>query len=216
MPQKYNLENTQIGKLTVKSLVPVNERPSQKHGNYWLCECECGNMVKVPTSYLTGNGNYTQTSCGCDRKKKAFQATSYVDVSDEFLNIYEDFEKFLLIHKALIRTSGHDGQYYKFHLDEYKEIIDYFYNDSQFNAVYKFWQQHQSENPTFYDWAKPSLDHIIPSSKGCTNDLDNFQFLTTFENLAKRDMTMDEWNTFKIKTHTSSDYFIENIIKGEG
>lgn len=28
MPQKYNLENTQIGKLTVKSLVPVNERPS--------------------------------------------------------------------------------------------------------------------------------------------------------------------------------------------
>ena len=81
-------------------------------------------MVKVPTSYLTGNGNYTQTSCGCDRKKKAFQATSYVDVSDEFLNIYEDFEKFLLIHKALIRTSGHDGQYYKFHLDEYKEFMD--------------------------------------------------------------------------------------------
>jgi hypothetical protein len=66
-------------------------------------------LVKVPTTYLTGNSNYTQTSCGCDRKKKAFQATSYIDISDEYLDFYEDFEKFLLIHKALIRTSGNDG-----------------------------------------------------------------------------------------------------------
>ena len=216
MPQKYNLENMKIGKLTVLSLVPVNERPSQKHGNYWLCRCDCGETVKVPTSYLTGNGNYTQTSCGCDRKKKAFQATSYVDVSDEFLNAYEDFEKFLIIHKALIRTSGRDGQYYKLHLEEYQKIIDYFYYNIQFNAVYNFWKQHSLENPTFYDWAKPSLDHIIPSSRGGSNNLDNFQFLTTFENLAKRDMTMEEWNNFKALTNTTSDYFIDNILKGEG
>ena len=69
------------------------------------------------------------------------------------------------------------------------------------------------EDETFYDWAKPSLDHIIPSSKGGSNTLDNFQFLTTFENLAKRDMTMDEWKNFKQKTNTTSDYFIENIMK---
>lgn len=213
MAKKYDLQNKTIGKLTVLSLVPKGERPTQNHGNYWLCQCECGNLVKVPTTYLTGNSNYTQTSCGCDRKKKAFQATSYIDISDEYLDFYEDFEKFLLIHKALIRTSGNDGQYYKNNNDEYKIIIDYFYNDPQFNAIYNFWLSHKLENETFYDWAKPSLDHIIPSSKGGTNTLDNFQFLTTFENLAKRDMTMTEWENFKQKTNTTSSYFIENIMK---
>ncbi len=212
MAKKYDLKNKTVGKLTVLSLVPKNERPTQNHGNYWLCKCECGNLVKVPTTYLTGNSNYTQTSCGCDRKKKAFQATSYVDVSEEFLQQYnEDFEKFLLIHKALIRTSGNDGQYYKNNPDIYKQIIDYFWYDSQFNKIYKFWQNNKLKHPTFYDWAKPSLDHIIPISKGGTNTLDNFQFLTTFENLAKRDMTMEEWNLFKKETKTTSNYFIENI-----
>ena len=134
-------------------------------------------------------------------------------MSDEYLNQYEDFEKFLLIHKALIRTSGNDGQYYKNNNNEYKQIIDYFYHDEQFNAVYDFWLSHQLVDETFYDWAKPSLDHIIPSSKGGTNTLNNFQFLTTFENLAKRDMTMTEWNEFKWKTNTQSDYFIESIMK---
>ena len=36
---------------------------------------------------------------------------------DEF---WRYFEKFLLIHKALIRTSGNDGQYYKNNNIEYK------------------------------------------------------------------------------------------------
>ena len=47
------------------------------------------------------------------------------------------------------------------------------------------------------------------------NNLENFQFLTTFENLAKRDMTMEEWNNFKNLTNTKSNYFIENIILKE-
>lgn len=215
MAKKYNLENQKIGKLKVLSLVPVQERPTQTHGNYWLCECECGNLVKVPTSYLSGKGNYTQTSCGCDRKKKAFQATTYVNASDDFLEKYkENFEKFLLIHRALIRTSGNDAQYYKYHLEEYENIIDYFWNDFQFNAVYSFWEEQEKKDYTFYDWAKPSLDHIIPVSRGGKNTLNNFQFLTTFENLSKRDMTMAEWNNFKKITNTKSDYYIENILKG--
>ena len=190
MAKKYDLTNKKIGKLTVLKICPVNERPTQTHGNYWICQCECGNECKVPTSYLSGNGKYTQTSCGCDRKKKAFQTTSYINVDEDFLEKYnkEDFEKFLLIHKALNRTTNKDLAYYNNHLDEYKQTID-------------------------YDWSKPSLDHIIPLSRGGADELSNYQFLTTFENLAKRDMTMEEWNKFKIETNTTSDYFIENIVK---
>lgn len=62
--------------------------------------------------------------------------------------------------------------------------------------------------------AKPSIDHIIPLSRGGTSKIDNLQILTVFENLAKRDMTMLEWNNFKYSTNTHSNYFIDEILKG--
>ena len=106
MAIKYDLKDKRVGKLKVIRLCTIDERPSKSHGNYWLCECDCGNECKVPTAYLTGNGNFTQTSCGCDRKKKAFQATTYINVDEAFLNLFQDdFEKYLFLHKSL-RITG--------------------------------------------------------------------------------------------------------------
>lgn len=68
-------------------------------------------------------------------------------------------------------------------------MIKQFYNNDQFNAVYKFWKNNEKQYKTFYDFAKPSFDHIIPKSKGGTDELTNLQILTVFENLAKRDLT---------------------------
>ena len=212
MVYKYNLENKRVGKLLIKNLVPKEERPTQTHGNYWLCLCDCGNEVMVPTSYLTGNGNYTQISCGCDRKKQAFLKTTKLEISEDFINQFEDLEKYLFLHKQLTLISGKTAGTYT--LQEYQEDILYFYNDIQFNKVYEFWQNHKKEEKTFYDLAKPSLDHIIPKSRGGSNKKENLQFLTVFENLAKRDMTQEEWNNFKERTKTSSQYFIEDIMMG--
>ena len=122
MAAKIDLKDRVVGKLKVIKEVPKEERPTQNHGNYWECECECGNIVKVPASYLTGNGNYTQQSCGCDRKRKAFKVTSGVDLDDEYLlKFQKDFEKYLLIHKALVRTSGQNLQYYNQNIVQWRK-----------------------------------------------------------------------------------------------
>ena len=216
MAYKYDLTGKRIGKLVVERLLTIEERPTQTHGNYWLCKCDCGNECKVPTTYLTGKSNYTQYSCGCERKKRAFLASTTIQVEEEFVNKYyeQDFEKFLLLHKAIVQTHEKNVKYYNSNINEYKKIIEYFWEDKQFNSIYDFWKKQSISYPTFYDWAKPSLDHIIPKSRGGQDCLENYQFLTVFENLAKRDMTMEEWTKFKLETNTQSNYFIENILKG--
>lgn len=211
MAYKYDLKNKKVGKLLVKELVPIELRPTKNHGNYWYCDCDCGSKnVMIPTSYLTGNGNYTQKSCGCDRKIKAFLASSKIGVDEKFIQQFNDFEKFLFLHKQLTITGGKSAGQYP--LEEYKEDILYFYNDEQFNKIYQFWKQ-EERSKTFYDLAKPSLDHIMPKSKNGSNKKENLQFLTVFENLSKRDMTWEEWQNFKKRTNTHSDYFLESIIK---
>lgn len=209
MAKTINLIGKKVGKLTVTSVVPKELRPTQTHGNYWYCKCECGNTCMVPTTYLSGNSNYVQTSCGCDRKKRAFQSSAIVSVDDTFLDLFkEDFERYMFIHKQLVRTSGENSSYYKDHPEEYKEAILYFWHNEQFNKLYDFWQQNLSKSQTFYDLYKPSLNHIIPKSKGGSNHYSNLQFLTLFENLCKRDMTPQEWQNFKENTKTSSILFI--------
>lgn len=209
---KYDLSGKKVGKLTVKSLVPVELRPAKSHGNYWYCDCDCGTKdIMVPTSYLTGNGNYTQTSCGCYRKLQAFlKSVNPNIVTEEFVNQFDNLEKFLFIHRTVTRIGGRNILDYS--KEEYEETISYLYQTKQFHAVYDFWQT-QDHSKTFYDYAKPSLDHIIPKSKGGPNHYTNFQFLTVFENLAKRDMTQEEWDNFKKETHSQSDYYIENILE---
>ena len=96
--------------------------------------------------------------------------------------------------------------------EEYEQTINYLYNNEQFNAIYEYWNA-QPRSSNFYDLAKPSLDHIIPKTKDGSNHYSNFQVLTVFENLAKRDMTQEEWDKFKKDTNTTSDYFIENILE---
>lgn len=42
-----------------------------------------------------------------------------------------------------------------------------------------------------------TLDHIIPKSKGGGNDISNLTFLSWFENRAKDNMSLSEWNSIK-------------------
>ena len=204
--QGIDITGQRFGYLVALKLIPKEERTWSNKERAWLCKCDCGNEVIVRQRNLLSSR--PTRSCGCLRKKEAFKSTNMIKgLEDDFLDSFDDFDKFLFIHRTMRTAIGNFSNLEK---DKYKELINYFYNQKQFNDIYNFWQQ-QNKTNTFYDWAKPSIDHIIPKAKGGTNDLSNLQYLTVFENLNKRDMTMNEWNNFKKQTHTNSDYFYESI-----
>ena len=201
-----DITGQRFGRLIAKKLIPKEERTWSNKERAWLCRCDCGNEVIVRQRNLLG-ARITK-SCGCMRKIIAFQKTNIIkDLEEEWLFNFKDFDKFLFIHRTYRGTIGNMSNLNK---EDYKKIIEFFYNQKQFNDIYNFWLTQQKTN-TFYDWAKPSIDHKIPKSKGGTDELDNLQYLTVFENLNKRDMTSKEWEEFKRQTNTHSNYFYESI-----
>ena len=204
-----DITGQRFGRLTAIKLIPKEERTWSNKERAWLCKCDCGNEIIVRQRSLR-SARMTK-SCGCLRKIDAFLATTTVkDLTEEYLLKFNDFDKFLFIHRSITHTIN----LINIDISNYKEYIEYFYYQNQFNKLYSFWKKQERLN-VFYDWAKPSIDHIIPKAKGGTNELNNLQFLTTFENLSKRGMTMEEWNNFKKITNTHSNYFIEEVMSNE-
>lgn len=66
MSKRADLVGEVFGRLTVIELKEIRNEKA-----YWLCKCECGNPVFVPT-YRLRNGN-TQ-SCGCLQKERTSKA----------------------------------------------------------------------------------------------------------------------------------------------
>ena len=117
--------------LYITGIVPKEEKRENYKGTLMYCDClKCGKKhFQVRFSYLTSNGNYSQTSCGCDRKEKAFLSSNIrKDITSELLFTFlDDFDKYLFIHKALIHNT--EGYYIDCSIEEYLTTVSYFYND---------------------------------------------------------------------------------------
>lgn len=110
-------------------------------------------------------------------------------VSLEFLLKFDDIGKLKMLNRMLSRKRVSE------HFDtfKYKAFIEKFYNDKSFLKCY----ENYLITKNMYD--KPSLDHIIPLSRGGSWDLDNLQIISWFENRAKYNLTEEEFEEYKIK-----------------
>jgi len=135
-------------------------------------------------------------NCDIERNYNNMATHLRFDVSVGWLMQFKDFNKLKLLNDVITNRSGR----WEVSSAWYKSYIERFYDDGQFNRIYERWINSGKEK-----YKKPSLDHIIPKAKGGTNDIENLQFLSWFENRCKNDMSQTEWNNLKINI---PEYFI--------
>lgn len=117
------------------------------------------------------------------------------DVSWEWVNQFEDLEKLKFLNRCITPRDKR----FQVTTEWYIEYINRFYYCDNFNRIYDKWLNNDKGS-----YFRPTIDHIVPVSKGGDNSLENLQFLTWFENRCKNDMSQNEWDIMKSKIN---DYF---------
>ena len=135
-------------------------------------------------------------NCDIERNYNNMATHLRFEVSTDWLMQFKDLDKLKLLNEVITNRSGR----WDVSTEWYKSYINRFYYDDQFNKVYERWVSSGKDK-----YKKPSIDHITPKAKGGTNDIDNLQFLSWFENRCKNDMSQTEWNNLKLNIQ---EYFI--------
>lgn len=136
------------------------------------------------------NGRYKR-EVSLERKYEIVARNSKYDLTVDFIKSFPDFEKYKFLSKMLNTCRCVDKKY----IDQrrikndkdFKNIITKIYYDPVFNSIYEHYLE------TGNQWDKPSIDHIVPISKGGTWDIENIHVMTWHDNLRKSDMLWSEW-----------------------
>ena len=135
----------------------------------------------------------------CDNERLYNNMATHLrfEVDYKWLMQFKDFKKLKILNDAITDRSGR----WSVDTEWYKAYLLMFYDDKQFNSIYHRWCMSNYDK-----YKKPSLDHIVPKAKGGTNDLNNLQFISWFENRCKNDMTQEEWTNLKSNI---GEYFVK-------
>lgn len=120
-----------------------------------------------------------------DTLYKNMQAHMKFSVELEFLKRFDDIERLKCLNKLITR----DRVKIHFDIEKYKAFVEKFYEDKEFIRRFEIYSETKNK------WDLPSLDHIIPLSKGGTWDLENLRIISWFENRAKCDLTIEEFDS---------------------
>ena len=71
MGKIIDLTGKKFGRLTVLQLVPKEIRHDTTRQSFWLCQCDCGNIISIASWRL---GSNKCNSCGCYRNEQVKKA----------------------------------------------------------------------------------------------------------------------------------------------
>lgn len=185
-----------IHKVTISTFFKVNgiliKRPGAMPGH------KVYDGTRKKFSKIHKNNKYTVGRKQSDTTKLKLIATNSGLPIDEIIK-FKDYQKFkLIVSWARTKRTLFDQS-----PESRLAFVNHFYYDLQFNKIWKNWV----DSGKRHLW-KPSIDHIVPFSKGGTGCIQNLQVITWFENKIKDSMTEEEWSDFKLSTNTSSNLFI--------
>lgn len=192
LAERFGTDHHTIRRLLVRNGVEITRRRTRKpfteEHRRKLSESHRGLPTWVKGKKMPENAN---------RKNMVAHLNKGVTLSD--LEKYTDFDKLKFLNGVLSRYSKDTS----FNLrGPYIAYLDKFYFDDQFNKLYSDWLRSGKNK-----WYMPSMDHKTSKSNGGDTELSNIQFITWFENRAKAEMNVDEWEAFKKLTNTTSDLF---------
>ncbi len=182
------IDHHRVKRILLKNNIILTKRKTIKQKK------ECSDYTRNLISLKNKGKKKTQLSE--DTKKKITMSKKSLVLSD--ISEFENFSKFMYLARVT-------KKYKEINKDKfiYLSFIKFFYYDTNFNNIYDRWLENNKNK-----WYAPSLDHIIPISKGGLTNMDNLRFITWFENKAKSDMHLMEWEKFKIKFNIKSNLFI--------
>lgn len=188
----YSTNHKRIVRLLKKHCIPL--RPSQQLQK-WSAE----RRLKLSEAKRGWKSPMKGTKQSEENRRKNMLGKVKKHDPDFTIDHFNDLDKYLFLSTLFSRERKYlmnDGT-------SRQAFVDKFYFDPQFNLLYLNWIASEKSK-----WAVPSLDHKTPISRGGRWSLDNLQFLSWFENKAKAEMTVEEWENFKAATCTSSKLFI--------
>jgi hypothetical protein len=188
----YNTNHHRIKRILIKNNITITQKDRKRKP----FTDEHKNKLKLSRKKLYENGYvpYNKGLKTLTRKNgkellyKNMKAHLQWDITLDRLLKFNDIEKIKFLNKTL--SKDRISKY--LNTDFYIKYIEKFYYDEKFNIIYDNWIDSKNK------WKRPSLDHIIPTSKGGKHDdINNLQFLTWFENKAKFNILPDDWSYIK-------------------